>query len=280
MDSQQLLRQSVITLRTNLVKNFMLDSELILAKTLNTTREDLLMNMDKKLTKSQIEKFNNLIFQRINKKPMAYILGYKEFWKNNFKVNSDVLIPRPDTELIVEEALFILKKNKSYKVLDIGTGSGCIILSILKERQKCVGFGIDVSFKAIKIAKLNAKLQHLNNRAIFIKSDIDNYNTSNYDVIVSNPPYIKKFKIKSLDEDVKNFEPKIALDGGPDGCSLIEKVVVKSSRLIKKRGKFILEIDTKQAHNVKKILEKNEFYINKVSKDLSGKYRCIVSTKI
>jgi len=258
----------------------MLDSELILAKTLNTTREDLLMNMDKKLTKSQIEKFNNLIFQRINKKPMAYILGYKEFWKNNFKVNSDVLIPRPDTELIVEEALFILKKNKSYKVLDIGTGSGCIILSILKERQKCVGFGIDVSFKAIKIAKLNAKLQHLNNRAIFIKSDIDNYNTSNYDVIVSNPPYIKKFKIKSLDEDVKNFEPKIALDGGPDGCSLIEKVVVKSSRLIKKRGKFILEIDTKQAHNVKKILEKNEFYINKVSKDLSGKYRCIVSTKI
>ncbi len=280
MDSQQLLRQSAITLRTNLVKNFILDSELILAKTLNITREDLLMNMDKKLTKLQIEKFNDLISQRINKKPMAYILGHKEFWKNNFKVNSDVLIPRPDTELIVQEALCILRKNKSYKVLDIGTGSGCIILSILKEREKCVGFGVDISFKAIKIAKLNAKLQHLNNRAIFIKSDIDNYTVNNYDVIVSNPPYIKKFKINNLDEDVKNFEPKIALDGGPSGCSLLNKVILRSSKLIKKKGKFILEIDTKQIHSVRKILKKNEFYINKVSKDLSGKYRCILSTKI
>ena len=216
----------------------------------------------------------------MKKTPIAYILNKKEFWNTEFFINNKVLIPRPDTELIVENSLDILPIHSSKKILDIGSGSGCIIISILKERKLCRGTCIDISKNTINVAKFNAKIQHIENRIRFINSSIDNFFGSKYDLIVSNPPYIKKFSIKSLDDDIRFYEPKIALDGGIDGLSEINKVIKKSSKLLKKNGKLIIEIDNNQVHRVKKMLLNEKFYVNKLSKDFSGKIRNIVSTKI
>ena len=191
-----------------------------------------------------------------------------------------MLIPRPDTELIIEKVLKNFKKNENKNVLDIGTGSGCIILSILSERKKFKGIGIDTSKQAINVAKINAKMQQFGNRIKFINTDIDNFFSYKYDLIVSNPPYIKKSKLSSLIEDVKNFEPKLALDGGPDGFSTILKVIAKSSKLLKKNGMLFLEIDNTQVIKTKEMLKKYKFYTKDVYKDLSGNNRCIIAIKL
>jgi len=280
MNYQQLINKSVAILKDNKNKTPLLDCEVILSKVLNISRENLLLNLNETISEKNKQKFNYSLEQRKQNKPIAYIVGQKEFWNTNFVVNESVLIPRPDTEILVEEALNALKTGKKYHILDIGTGSGCILISILKERKKCVGTGIDISKKATNIAKTNAKIQHLANRIKFIKSDIDNFFASKYDLIVSNPPYISRFTLNTLDEDVKGYEPLLALDGGPDGLSKIEKVIKRSSKLIKTNGKLILEIGFNQLYNVSKIIMKNGFYIKKITKDLSGKNRCITSVKI
>ena len=226
------------------------------------------------------DEINYLINRRKNNEPIAYILGFKEFWKNKFKINKSALIPRPDTEIVVEETLKEIKKNESKQILDIGTGSGCIILSVLNERKKSFGYGIDVSKKALNLAKSNAKIQHINNRIKFLKSDIDNYYYGKYDLILSNPPYIKLSDLNVLDKDIKCFEPNLALNGGIDGFSKIRKVIKQSSLLIKKKGKLILEIGLNQAIKTEEILKINDFYINRIVKDFSGVNRCIVSTKL
>lgn len=275
-----IIKNGASILKSFKMKTPNLDSELILAKTLNTTREDLLINFDKKITTEQFNLYRYYLSQRAKNKPIAYILGEKYFWKSNFFVNKEVLIPRPDTEIIIEECQKKFHKNSSIRILDIGTGSGCILLSLLKEFKLSSGIGIDVSNNAIKVAKINAKLQQLKNRVNFIKSNIDNYQSSNYDLIVSNPPYIKKLKINGLSEDVKDFEPKIALDGGISGKQLIEKVVKKSTKLLKLRGCLILEIDDDQIYFTKKKLKQNGFCLFRIVKNLSGKFRCITSIKV
>ena len=150
---------------------------------------------------------------------------------------------------------------------------------MLQERLKSTGVGLDISKKAIKVAKINAKLQQLNNRIKFINSDVDKYNGGKYDLVVSNPPYIKRKEISRLEEDVRNFEPKSALDGGHDGYLKIGKVIEKSSNLLKRKGNLILEIGYDQVYCTSRLLERCGFFINKISKDLSKKDRCIVSTK-
>jgi release factor glutamine methyltransferase len=166
------------------------------------------------------------------------------------------------------------------KILDIGVGSGCILLTILKERKNFYGVGVDISKKCLNISKINAKNLEVSSRVKFFKSDVDKFDLGKYDLIVSNPPYIKKFDLKYLEKDVVNFEPKLALDGGLDGLSEIRKVITKSSELIKKNGKFILEIGFDQKNKVINLLKDKGFYINSISKDLAKNDRCIVSTKI
>ena len=234
MNSIELIRVGTKILRKGSKFNAELDSELILSNILKTTREKLIIHPKKNINKIEQKKFKSDIKERKLKKPIAYILGYKEFWRQKFITDTHVLIPRPDTELIIEKVLKNFKKNDNKNVLDIGTGSGCIILSILLERKKFRGIGIDASKQAINIAKINAKMQQFGNRIRFINTDIDNFFSNKYDLIVSNPPYIKKYKLRSLIEDVKNFEPKLALDGGPDGFSIVLKVIAKSSKLLKK----------------------------------------------
>ena len=280
MKYQEILNQGSEILKMNSIKSYKLDSELLLSSTLKIDRLKLVLNLDRIIKNEEKNFFFKLIERRKKSEPIAYITGYKEFWKYKFRVNKDVLIPRPDTETLVEEILNSIDTNAKKKILDIGTGSGCILISILKERKKCQGIGIDISKKAINLAKCNAKMQHINNRVKFFKSDIDNFYKDKYDLIVSNPPYIKVFEISILSKDVKNHEPRIALNGGIDGCSKIRLVIKKSSLLLKTKGKLFLEIGRNQTKETLKILKYNGFYNNRVVKDLANTNRCIVSTKI
>ncbi len=280
MNYIQILKEGENFLKASNIKNPNLDTELILTKVINKKREEILLNGNNKLHNTDLKKFRNYLFRRYHKEPMAYILGYKHFWKHKFLTNKSVLIPRPDTELIVEETLKCLPIDKSKKILDVGTGSGCIVISLIIERPKCAATAIDISIKALNVAKTNAKLHHLENKINFINIDIDKYKSYNYDLIISNPPYINCVELNRLDDDIKFHEPKLALSGGSDGLRDLKKVIFKSKKLLKINGKLILEIGYKQKNQCVKILNENKFYINKISKDLSGKDRCIVSTKL
>ena len=280
MNYSEILKRGETFLKKNNIKNAHLDAELILSKTINTKREEVLLNINKKINNKDIYKFKKYLLRRKKKEPIAYILGFKYFWKYKFYVNKSVLIPRPDTELVIEEFLKLVSKNKSIKILDIGTGSGCIVISLIKERPNCIATGIDISIKAINVAKTNAKLHHLENKVNFINIDIDKYKSYNYDFIISNPPYINSIDYNRLDDDIKFHEPKVALSGGFDGMKDIKKVIIKSKKLLKRNGKLILEIGYKQKDRSIKLLVENGYFINKVSKDLSGNDRCIVSTKL
>ena len=280
MNYYEILRKGESFLKKNKIKNPYLDVELILSKVVNRKREEILLNASKMLKNTDIKKFNNYLLRRYQKEPMAYILGYKHFWKYKFLTNKSVLIPRPDTELVIEETLKYLPINKSKKILDIGTGSGCIVVSLLKERPKCIATAIDLSKKAINVAKSNAKLHQLENKINFINIDIDKYNSYNYDLVISNPPYINSIELSRLDDDVKIHEPRLALSGGLDGFRELNKVIQKSKKLLKINGKLIFEMGDRQKYRCIEILSKNDFFVNKISKDLSGKNRCVISTKL
>tara|TARA_B100000989_G_scaffold5404_1_gene3758 strand:- start:541 stop:1389 length:849 start_codon:yes stop_codon:yes gene_type:complete len=280
MNYNQILKKGEIFLKKKKIKNPNLDVQLILSKVLNKERKEIILNTSNNLKNNDIIKFNHYLFRRLQNEPIAYILGYKHFWKYKFLTSKSVLIPRPDTELVIEETLRHLPYDKSKKILDIGTGSGCIIVSLLKERPKCIATAIDISIKAINIAKTNAKLHQLENKIHFINIDIDKYKSSNYDLVVSNPPYINSIELNRLDDDIKFHEPKIALSGGSDGLRNLNKVIFKSKKLLKINGKLIIEIGHNQKKHCIKMLNDNKFYINKISKDLSGNDRCIVSTKL
>ena len=280
MNIENILTQAFKELSNSNIKNANLDCEVLLSNIINKDREYVILNPKKNLDKKYIDIFNNLIDRRKKSEPIAYLINKKEFWKETFYIDKNVLIPRPDTEHIVEEVLKLTQNNSKSHVLDIGTGSGCILLSILKERKNFIGTGIDISKKCIKVSKYNAKRLELDNRTKFYISDVDNFLIGKYDVVVSNPPYIENLNLKYLDRDIVNFEPKLALSGGRDGFSEITKVINKTSGLIKKNGVFVLEIGHNQKNKVTEKLKAKGFYIKKVLKDYGKNDRCIISSKI
>ena len=280
MNIKDLVNSGVKILKENNIKNPILDTEIILSSIIKKERDYIILNETYQINQLLINKFYNFINRRKIGEPISYIVESKYFWNNCFYVNKDVLIPRPDTEHIVEEVLKLVRVNSRKSVLDIGAGSGCILLSILKERKLLTGYGIDISKKSINVCKINAKRLKVNNRAKFYVSDIDKFFLGKYDIAVSNPPYINTSKIKYLEKDVYKFEPRLALDGGVDGFSEITKVVSKTKDLLKKNGLFILEIGFKQKEKVIEILNKKGFYIKKIIKDYAGIDRCIISYKI
>ena len=280
MNIESILSQAHKRLSNANIKNANLDCEVLLSNIINKDREYIILNSNKNLNKKFQYIFYNLIERRKKGEPVAYLTNKKEFWKETFYVDNNVLIPRPDTEHLIEEALKFTYKDSKLHILDIGTGSGCILLSILKERKNFKGTGIDISRKCIKISKYNAKKLKLINRAKFFISDVDNFSIGKYDIVLSNPPYIEDLSLKYLDRGIFNFEPKLALNGGSDGFSKITKVISKTSLLIKKKGIFILEIGYKQKNKATKMLKTKGFYIKKVLKDYSKNDRCIVSIKI
>ena len=267
-------------LNSKFIPNSLLDAEILMAKIINKDRNYILLNYSNPINKNDLNHFYKLIEQRSLGNPIAYLIKKKSFWNSEFVVTKDTLIPRPDNELVVESVLKLTKSKNKMNILDIGVGSGCILLSILNERKNFYGTGIDISKKCINISKINAFNLNVSSRLKLYKSNVDKFNLGKYDLIVSNPPYIKKSKIKYLEKDVAKFEPKLALDGGLDGLSEIRKVIKKTSELIKKNGKFILEIGFDQKNKVINLLNKEGFYINSTLKDLAQNNRCIISTKI
>jgi release factor glutamine methyltransferase len=280
MNIQSAVIEGTSVLKNKSIISAQLDTEILMAKALGKSREYIILNHDKVLNIENLEYFKKLVHERATRKPIAYLLNKKFFWKSEFYVNKNTLIPRPDTEIIIEQILKVTKNKNYLRILDIGIGSGCILLSILKERKNYYGTGIDISKDSLEISKINAKKLLVEERIKFYKSDVDKFAQGKYDLIVSNPPYIKKNYLKYLECDVLKFEPKIALDGGLDGLSVIRKVIKKSSELLKKNGKFILEIGFDQKSKVIKLLKNKGFYINSTIKDFAKNDRCIVSTKI
>ena len=280
MNIQSAVIEGTSVLKNRSIISAQLDTEILMAKALGKSREYIILNHDKVLNIENLEYFKKLVHERATRKPIAYLLNKKFFWKSEFYVDKNTLIPRPDTEIIIEQILKVTKNKNYLRILDIGIGSGCILLSILKERKNYYGTGIDISKDSLEISKINAKKLLVEERIKFYKSDVDKFAQGKYDLIVSNPPYIKKNNLKYLECDVLKFEPKLALDGGLDGLSVIRKVIKKSSELLKKNGKFILEIGFDQKSKVIKLLNNKGFYINSSVKDLANNDRCIVSTKI
>jgi release factor glutamine methyltransferase len=276
MNILELLQSGSEVLKFNKIKTHQLDSEVVLSNLLKEQRENLIVNSDQRISETNILNFKKLIARRANKEPLAYILKNKEFWSTDFFVDRSTLIPRPETELLCENIIKIFK-NKDPYILDIGTGSGCIVLSILTELRRAKGVGIDISRKAIDIAKKNSSKIGLNKRVKFLTKSIESINDYKFDLIVSNPPYIKTADIKNLTEDVKRFEPKIALDGGKDGLDVIKKVIYKSNTILKKSGWLALEIGYGQHYKVSQILKKKDFREELLVKDYKNNIRCIIA---
>jgi release factor glutamine methyltransferase len=275
----QTIKKASQILKNHNVHTYELDAQIILSDIMGVTREFLITNDYLTVSKRIKKKYDNAIKRRIKKEPVAYIIGKKEFWSQNFKVTSSTLVPRPETELLIYNVIKYFK-NKKINILDIGTGSGCILLAILKELQFSRGIGIDISAKAIKIAKENSKNLNLLNRSKFKTFDINSFNVGKYDLIVSNPPYIPFKEIRNLTKDIINFEPIVALNGGKDGLDLIKKVIYKSTKLLKKDGLLAIEIGNKQYPKVSDLL--NQLGFKEMSKlyDYNCNVRCIISTKV
>ncbi len=276
MNTLQVLKFGSNLLKEKKILSPILDSEILLSKTLNKSREEILINLDKKIDEKNFLVFKEYLHRRLKNEPIAYIVGKKEFWGKIFYVNKDALIPRPETEILVDE-LQKLYRGKKISILDIGTGSGCIVLSLLMSIKNSLGIGIDISNKAILLAKKNALRHKLSNRVKFLNKTVEKLFMGKFDLIVSNPPYIERKNLKNLSIDIKKYEPRMALDGGNDGLDLIRKVIYKSKEILKINGTLALEIGNEQINEVSNILIGNNFRIKKNVKDYKNNVRCVLA---
>ena len=276
MKTTQLLDFGSNILRSKKIISHRIDSEVILSYILKISREKLLIKEDK-VCNENIIKFRSLISRRLKQEPVAYIIARKEFRSEDFFVDKKSLIPRPETELLIDPIVKIFK-NKNLFFLDIGVGSGCIIFSILKELNHSKGIGIDICKKAVLNAKINLNRFNLKNRVKLLNKSVDQVLNKKFDLVVSNPPYIVKREINRLANDIRKFEPKIALDGGNDGLDVIKKVIYKSKKILKLKGILALEIGRGQYFSVARVLKENNFRQIRTVKDYQNNIRCIFST--
>ena len=280
MNTVDLLNIGSKILKEKNISSFNLDSEILLSKILKKKRQELLRNLKNNINKEDSIKFSNLIYRRSTNEPIAYILKKKEFWSKLFYVTKDTLIPRPETELMVDKLIKMYKNKKKISILDMGTGSGCIIISLLSELHNSSGIAIDISYKALEIAKKNAISNCVSQKIKFLNIPFSRYFNKKHDLIVSNPPYISTREFQCLSEDIKKFEPRIALDGGNDGLDLIKKVIYKTKEILKINGTLALEIGNKQFKKVSKILINNNFKIEFRINDYGDNTRCIIAKKL
>ena len=279
---QEILQKNYKDLLNHNIQTAKIDSEVILANILNTTRINLITKQDITLNKEQEDLFSKLVERRKQKEPVAYILNKKEFWNENYFVDKRVLIPRPETEILIELLLKKIKdKNKAYKVLDLGCGSGCLLISFLKEMQKSQGIGVDISSNALEVAKKNIELHNLNNRAKLVRLDLLTLHTKDkFDVIFSNPPYLSSSDYAKLSEDVKNFEPKQALVGGFNGVLYYKKIIALAQSALKKNGYLALELGDRQYRTISKLLQDHSFRILDKYQLINNEIRCILAAKM
>ena len=262
--------------------NSRLDSEILVSHLINIPRESIYSKLKENLPSNKTEELQKLVSRRVKKEPIAYILNNKEFWSTNFYVDRSVLIPRPETEVLIELILSqISNKNNYLNILDIGTGSGCILISLLKELIKAKGIGVDKSTKAIAIAKKNSISQQVDNRASFKNVNLEEIKfDKKFDLIVSNPPYLPDVSLKNLNLDIKLYEPKIALQGGVQGVDFLCKIINLASKILKINGLLALEIGDNQFHILAKYLKKNRFKILDKYILINKQVRCLLATKL
>jgi len=252
----------------------MLEAEVLLSYLLKISRPELIAYSDKEVENSIKEKFIALIARRADGIPLYYILGKKEFMGIEFLINENVLIPRQETETLVEEALKVAGE-KSVNVLDVGTGSGCILLSFLYYNKKSYGIGIDISGKAIEVSQKNAELLGLSDRAKFERVDFKAFHPDKrFNLLLSNPPYVRASEMKAL-----KTEPEVALFGGEDGMDIYPELAQFTDRVLKENGVFIVEVDYRNAQKVKEIFERRDFKSVRFLKDLTGRDRFVEGVK-
>ena len=258
------------------IKTNSLDARIILKETFNFDEKELIMNSDILISKSKVNEVKKILSRRLKGEPISKIFRKRDFYDSTFLISDDVLDPRPETELIIDIANKYISENNYKSFIDLGTGSGCIILSILKENKNIKGLGLDISLNAINIAKKNSSRLELENHAMFLVSDWFSSVKETYDLIISNPPYILSGEIGTLSKGVKNYDPLISLDGGQDGLKCFREIAKDVNRIINKNGRVILEIGCYQAEDVIKIFEINKFkFLNKVL-DINGLDRILI----
>ena len=255
-----------------------LDVETLLQKVLNVDRLYILLNLDKSLSKEEENLFNKFIEERLNNRPIAYIVGNREFMGLDFYVQEGVLIPRPDTEVLVEEVIEIAKNKEDINILDIGTGSGAITVSLAKYLENAKITSVDISEIALEIGRKNAILNEVDDRITFVKSDLfTNINKEmKFDIIVSNPPYIKREVIDTLDKQVKDFEPYNALEGGIDGLDFYRAITTQAKDYLKEGGVLAYEVGHDQSEDVSKLMEMDGYTNIYTRKDLQQIDRVVI----
>ncbi len=259
-----------------------IDTEVILADVLKISRVSLITKQNTVLNQGQEDLFAKFIKRRKQQEPVAYILNKKEFWNENYYVDKRVLIPRPETEILIEMLLKKVKdKSKVFQILDLGCGSGCLLISCLKEFNKSLGLGIDISSLALEVAKKNIQSHKINSRAKLLKLDLFKLDIKKkFDFILSNPPYLTSSEYRNLSKDVKDYEPKQALVGGFDGILYYKKIISFSKSSLKKNGFLALEIGDGQYKEIKKLLTNHSFRVLDKYQLIDGEIRCILASKI
>ncbi len=277
MRIKELLVIGINRLKEHKINSPQLESEIFLSEILKKPKEWLIANYNYEITNEIEEKFLSFIERRIKKEPVEYIIGKKEFYSLEFKVNYNVLIPRPETEILVDTTIEIIKKNNLKKILDIGTGSGAIAISLKKNIPKIKIVATDINIEALKLAKENS-LQNKVNNILFACCDLFNGLKYKFDMIISNPPYIKTKDLKKLPQSVINFEPVVALDGGKDGLEFYKKIIVEGKNFLNPKGYMVFEIGyISIIKELKKIFSENGFYDILIKKDFSDFPRVIIA---
>ena len=273
---EKLLKIGQSILKNNNVPNYNLDARILLAYLLSL--ENKYFMSDIKVTNNDKENFFSMIKDRINGKPVSKIISRRDFWNTEFYINSSTLDPRPDSEILVKSALEVNKfiNKEKINILELGVGSGCILLSLLNEINGSIGIGIDIDIEALKVAQLNALNMKISEKVSFIASNWTKSIKGKFDIIISNPPYIKSSNIINLQKEVKNHDPLIALDGGEDGLICYKEIMKNIKGLMKKNAFLLLEIDSWQGNIIIELSKKNHLKFFSIKKDLSGKERCII----
>ena len=273
-----LIKESLIKLKQININNPELDLRILLKHASKKNNEIMLSNLN--LDNIDIAIFETSLQKRINRQSIAKIINNKSFWKHDFYVNNFVLDPRPETELIIEEVLNIYKnKNLNLKILDIGTGSGCIAISLAKEYKNASITAIDVSQEALEVAEKNSKIHNCNNQIQLKLIDFNNIN-SKFDLIVSNPPYLKNDEFDNTDPEIKNFEPKLALVGGHDGLKFYREYSNTLQNLMNKKAYFVCEIGINQLKDCEEIFQNSGLNLTNIVYDLQGIERILSFSKI
>ena len=248
-----------------------LDARLLLEEVCGTDHNTLLCHGDREVSEAEEEQYRKALEQRAVHVPLQHLLGYQDFMGLRFQVNEHVLIPRQDTEILVEEARRYL--HDGMRILDLCTGSGCILLSLLHYSNDCEGTGVDISKEALQVAALNAEL--LGIKADFLKSDLYEKVTGKFDLLVSNPPYIERKVIPTLMEEVREYDPYIALDGGEDGLDFYRRIIGGAQDYLKRGGQILMEIGSRQAQAVSELLREAGFKEIDVCRDFAGLDRVV-----